>query len=60
MAARATGTADAGLRSALAAGPVVLDGGLATTLEANREWLSASTKRLDTMGDRPQRVASCC
>ena len=33
---------------------------LATTLEANREWLSTSTKRLDTMGDRPQRVATCC
>lgn len=33
---------------------------LVTTLEANREWLSTSAKRLDTMGDRPQRVAACC
>lgn len=33
---------------------------LATTLEANREWLSTSTRRLDVMGERPQRIASCC
>lgn len=26
---------------------------LVTTLEANRQWLSTSSKRLDTMGDRP-------
>ncbi|MBG5460427.1 MULTISPECIES: metalloregulator ArsR/SmtB family transcription factor [Pseudomonas aeruginosa group] len=33
---------------------------LVTTLEANRQWLSTSSKRLDTMGDRPERVAACC
>ncbi|SDI69873.1 metalloregulator ArsR/SmtB family transcription factor [Pseudomonas panipatensis] len=33
---------------------------LLTTLEANREWLSSSSKRLDNMGDRPERVAACC
>ena len=33
---------------------------LATTLAANRECLSTSTRRLDAMGERPQRVASCC
>lgn len=33
---------------------------LAITLEANREWLSRTAERLDAMGDRPRRVATCC
>ena len=33
---------------------------LKTTLEANSEWLNSSSTRLDAMGDRPQRVATCC
>ncbi|MNF16743.1 DNA-binding transcriptional repressor ArsR [compost metagenome] len=33
---------------------------LTTTLDANRHWLDSSAKRLDDMGDRPQRIAACC
>ena len=33
---------------------------LKTTLEANQHWLSPDAKRLDVMGDRPQRLAACC
>lgn len=33
---------------------------LTTTLEANRQWLNDSSKRLDDMGDRPERIATCC
>ena len=33
---------------------------LKTTLEANSEWLNSSSTRLDAMGDRPQRAATCC
>lgn len=33
---------------------------LKTTLDANQHWLSPDAKRLDVMGDRPQRLASCC
>ncbi|MNN44950.1 HTH-type transcriptional repressor AseR [compost metagenome] len=33
---------------------------LMITLEANRDWLNSSAKRLDNMGDRPQRLAACC
>lgn len=33
---------------------------LQTTLEANRDWLGGNAQRLDDMGDRPARVASCC
>jgi ArsR family transcriptional regulator len=30
------------------------------TLEANRHWLSQDEKRLDQMGERPERQAACC
>ncbi|CAI8934056.1 hypothetical protein EMIT053CA3_60113 [Pseudomonas donghuensis] len=33
---------------------------LMATLEANRQWLSDSSTCLDDMGDRPQRIATCC
>lgn len=33
---------------------------LMNTLEANRHWLSSSAKRLDSMGERPERIATCC
>lgn len=33
---------------------------LNTTLEANQHWLSPDAKRLDVMGDRPQRLSACC
>jgi ArsR family transcriptional regulator len=33
---------------------------LKTTLDANQHWLSTDAKRLDVMGDRPQRLAACC
>lgn len=33
---------------------------LKNTLAANQHWLSPDAKRLDLMGDRPQRVAACC
>ncbi|MBF8720394.1 MULTISPECIES: metalloregulator ArsR/SmtB family transcription factor [Pseudomonas] len=33
---------------------------LSTTLEANSQWLGISARRLERMGDRPQRLASCC
>lgn len=31
-----------------------------TTLNANRHWLNADHKRLEQMGDRPERAAVCC
>ena len=30
------------------------------TLAANRHWLSPDAKRLEQMGDRPERAAACC
>ncbi|MNN75244.1 HTH-type transcriptional repressor AseR [compost metagenome] len=33
---------------------------LITVLDANRHWLSPDSKRLEGMGDRPERVAACC
>ncbi|WP_095077187.1 metalloregulator ArsR/SmtB family transcription factor [Pseudomonas sp. Irchel s3h17] len=33
---------------------------LKTTLDANQHWLSPDAKRLEEMGDRPQRLAACC
>ncbi|MCY1332899.1 Arsenic resistance transcriptional regulator ArsR1 [compost metagenome] len=33
---------------------------LITALDANLLWLDADAKRLDAMGDRPERAASCC
>ena len=33
---------------------------LTTVLERNAHWLSPDTKRLDGMGDRPQRARACC
>lgn len=33
---------------------------LQATLAANRHWLSPDAKRLEQMGDRPERAASCC
>lgn len=33
---------------------------LQVTLDANRHWLSQDEKRLDQMGDRPERGAACC
>lgn len=33
---------------------------LSTSLDANRYWLAPETSRLNTMGDRPERVAACC
>ncbi|MGH8437140.1 MAG: metalloregulator ArsR/SmtB family transcription factor [Pseudomonas sp.] len=33
---------------------------LTTTLEANKHWLSPDSKRLEGMGNRPERVAACC
>lgn len=33
---------------------------LQTTLQANRQWLGPDAKRLDKMGNRPQRIAACC
>lgn len=33
---------------------------LHSTLEANRHWLSLDARRLDQMGNRPERVAACC
>lgn len=35
-------------------------GVLDTTLQANKHWLDPEAKRLDEMGDRPQRAAACC
>jgi ArsR family transcriptional regulator len=29
-------------------------------LAANRHWLSSNSKRLEQMGDRPQRAAANC
>jgi len=29
-------------------------------LESNKHWLSPDAKRLDEMGDRPERAATCC
>jgi ArsR family transcriptional regulator len=33
---------------------------LDTTLQANQPWLQNDAQRLDAMGDRPQRVTTCC
>ena len=33
---------------------------LQATLQANAEWLKQDRARLEQMGDRPARVASCC
>ncbi|MCQ4286584.1 metalloregulator ArsR/SmtB family transcription factor [Pseudomonas stutzeri] len=33
---------------------------LQATLQANAEWLKQDRARLEQMGDRPVRVASCC
>ena len=33
---------------------------LSSALEANRQWLEPDSKRLDTLGDRPERAAACC
>ena len=33
---------------------------LHATLEANQGWLEADAQRLDSMGQRPQRLAACC
>lgn len=33
---------------------------LSTALEANLHWLAPDAKRLDVMGDRPERAAACC
>jgi ArsR family transcriptional regulator len=33
---------------------------LDTTLGANRHWLSPAAKRLNGMGERPERLAACC
>jgi len=33
---------------------------LRTVLDANYDWLSPTAKRLDDMGDRPERHAVCC
>jgi ArsR family transcriptional regulator len=29
-------------------------------LDANKHWLSPNFKRLEVMGDRPERAAACC
>lgn len=33
---------------------------LSVTDDANRGWLEVQSRRLESMGDRPERVASCC
>ncbi|MDD1012767.1 metalloregulator ArsR/SmtB family transcription factor [Pseudomonas rubra] len=33
---------------------------LQSTLASNRHWLSPDAKRLEQMGDRPERAAACC
>ncbi|WP_137887128.1 metalloregulator ArsR/SmtB family transcription factor [Pseudomonas sp. 2FE] len=33
---------------------------LSTVLDANKHWLSPNLKRLEEMGDRPERLAACC
>lgn len=33
---------------------------LLTTLQAQKDWLQTDLHRLETMGDRPVRRASCC
>ncbi|MBB2887162.1 MULTISPECIES: metalloregulator ArsR/SmtB family transcription factor [Pseudomonas] len=33
---------------------------LIVALEANTRWLSPDAKRLEQMGDRPERAAACC
>ncbi|MDB5984390.1 MAG: arsenic resistance transcriptional regulator [Pseudomonas sp.] len=33
---------------------------LGTVLDANKHWLSPNFKRLEVMGDRPERAAACC
>lgn len=33
---------------------------LTVVLETNKHWLGPDAKRLDEMGDRPERVVACC
>ncbi|HHM7088311.1 metalloregulator ArsR/SmtB family transcription factor [Pseudomonas aeruginosa] len=33
---------------------------LSSALDANRHWLDPEAKRLNAMGDRPERAAACC
>lgn len=33
---------------------------LSAALDANLRWLAPDAKRLDAMGDRPERAAACC
>jgi ArsR family transcriptional regulator len=33
---------------------------LTVVLETNQHWLSADAKRLEDMGERPERAAACC
>ncbi|EJM19947.1 putative transcriptional regulator [Pseudomonas sp. GM18] len=33
---------------------------LTVALQANTHWLSPDAKRLEQMGDRPERAAACC
>ncbi|WP_152224276.1 metalloregulator ArsR/SmtB family transcription factor [Pseudomonas sp. SCB32] len=33
---------------------------LSTALDANQHWLAPETKRLNAMGDCPERAAACC
>ncbi|MBB3105059.1 metalloregulator ArsR/SmtB family transcription factor [Azomonas macrocytogenes] len=33
---------------------------LQTVLDTNKHWLSPDLKRLESMGDRPERAAICC
>lgn len=35
-------------------------GVIQVTLDANRHWLEADHKRLEQMGDRPERATFCC
>lgn len=40
--------------------PAWIEHVIAITLEANAHWLAPDAQRLDHMGDRPQRLTSCC
>ncbi|WP_426139090.1 metalloregulator ArsR/SmtB family transcription factor [Pseudomonas sp. DWP3-1-2] len=40
--------------------PDWVHGVLSTTLDANKHWLTPDCKRLEQMGNRPERVAACC
>src|SRR3990167_5967331 len=40
--------------------PDWIHGVLQTTLNANKHWLTPDTKRLEAMGNRPERTAACC